>query len=209
MRDRILDATERLLGRLGYRKTTMDDIAAEAGVGRRTIYLHFPGKEEVALATIDRIVERLKVRLREAAAAPGTWEQRLREMLAIRVLFRFDSVRDYSHGMDEIFASLRPAYMAQRARYFDEEAAILAEVLARGRDAGAFAFDDAEATAHALLLALNALLPSNLSTRELGERREVEERVARISDLLLRGLCRRDPPPGRPGTLSRGAAAGR
>ncbi len=68
MRDRILDATERLLGRLGYRKTTMDDIAAEAGVGRRTIYLHFPGKEEVALATIDRIVERL----REAAPGPAS-----------------------------------------------------------------------------------------------------------------------------------------
>jgi len=30
MRDQILDATERLLGRLGYQKTTMDDIAVEA-----------------------------------------------------------------------------------------------------------------------------------------------------------------------------------
>ena len=51
MRDRILDATERLLGRLGYQKTTMDDIAIEAAIGRRTIYLHFAGKEAVALAT--------------------------------------------------------------------------------------------------------------------------------------------------------------
>jgi AcrR family transcriptional regulator len=209
MRDRILDATERLLGRLGYRKTTMDDIAAEAGVGRRTIYLHFPSKEEVALATIDRIVERLKSRLREAADGPGTWEERLREMLAIRVLFRFDSVRDYYHGIDEIFRSLRPAYMARRARYFDEEAAILVEVLEHGRAAGVFAFDDARATAHALLLALNALLPSNLSTRELGERSQVEARVARISDLLLHGLCRRESSRGRPTTPRRGAVAGR
>lgn len=209
MRDRILDATERLLGRLGYRKTTMDDIAIEAGIARRTIYLHFPTKEEVALATIDRIVERLKGRLREAATAPVPWEERLREMLSIRVLFRFDSVQDYYHGIDEIFRSLRPAYMARRARYFDEEAAILAEVLLHGRDAGVFTFDDARSTAHALLLALNALLPSNLSTRELGERREVEEQVARISDLLLYGLCRREPPRRRPATPRRGAVTGR
>ena len=55
MRDRILDSAERLMGRLGYQKMTMDDIAREAGIGRRTIYLHFPGKEETGLATIDRI----------------------------------------------------------------------------------------------------------------------------------------------------------
>ena len=34
-RDLILDATERLLGRLGYQKTTMEDIAREAGIGKR------------------------------------------------------------------------------------------------------------------------------------------------------------------------------
>ena len=42
MRDRILDSAERLLDRLGYQKMTVDDIAREAGVGRRTIYLALP-----------------------------------------------------------------------------------------------------------------------------------------------------------------------
>ena len=66
--DRILDATECLLTRLGYRKMTMDDVAQEAGIGKRTIYVHFPSKEEVALASIDRVVDRLTTRLRELAA---------------------------------------------------------------------------------------------------------------------------------------------
>ena len=126
MRDRVLDSAERLMGRLGYQKMTMDDIAREAGIGRRTIYLHFPSKEETALATIDRIVDRLKSRLGELAASDLPWDERLRRMLLVRVLFRFDSVRDYYHGIDEIFRSLRPAYMARRARYFAEEAAIFA-----------------------------------------------------------------------------------
>ena len=44
-RDRILDAAERLLARFGYKKTTMEDIAREAGLGKRTLYLHFASKE--------------------------------------------------------------------------------------------------------------------------------------------------------------------
>jgi AcrR family transcriptional regulator len=191
-RDRILDATERLLGRYGYRKTTMDDLAREAGIGRRTIYLHFPSKEEVALASIDRIVERLKVRLADIAESGGPADRRLRRMLATRVLFRFDSVRDYYPSLDELFEALRPAYMARRQRYFDEEARIFAGVLAEGREAGVFAFDDTLPTAHTLLLATNALLPSGMSVRELGAREDVEAKVARIAGLLLDGLRRRE-----------------
>src|SRR6516225_5249986 len=81
MRNRILDATERLLARLGYQKTTMDDIAREAGIGKRTIYLHFPSKEEVALGSIDRIVERLKERLQTLALSGESPAERLRQML--------------------------------------------------------------------------------------------------------------------------------
>jgi hypothetical protein len=116
-------------------------------------------------------------------------------MLLERVLFRFDSVRDYYQGIDDIFRSLRPAYMARRARYFAEEAAIFELVLSGGRDAGALELDDPEATATTLLLATNALLPSSLCTRELGERAEVEARAARIADLLLRGLRPLRPRP--------------
>jgi AcrR family transcriptional regulator len=188
MRDRILDATERLLGRLGYQKTTMDDIAHDAAIGRRTIYLHFATKEEVALATIDRIVDRLKHALRLVANSPQPPADRLKAMLQLRVMFRFDSVRDYYHSIDEIFRSLRGPYMARRARYFTEEAALLAQVLSAGRDNGLLRFDDAETTAHLLLLATNSLLPSSLSTAELGERKEVEARITGIANLLVKGL---------------------
>jgi AcrR family transcriptional regulator len=193
MRDRILDATERLLGRLGYQKTTMDDIAQEAEVARRSIYLHFDSKEAVALGTIDRIVERLLERLETLAKADLPNAERIRRMLAERVLFRFDSVGSYFHSIDEIFRSLRPAYMARRASYFEKEAVLFARVLSAGLEAGELAIEDAAASAQALLLATNALLPSSLSTRELGRRSEVEQRVHRIADLLVNGLRARTP----------------
>ncbi len=43
----ILDAAAAVIIRLGYDKTTMSDIAEEAGASRRTIYLYFKGKEEL------------------------------------------------------------------------------------------------------------------------------------------------------------------
>jgi len=171
----------------------MDDIAREAGIGKRTIYLHFPSKEEVALGSIDRIVERLKERLETLAVSGESPAERLRQMLLTRVLFRFDSVREYHQSIDELFRSLRPAYMARRDRYFDEEARIFAKVLSDGCETGVFAVEDSLATAQALLLATNAMLPSSLSTRELGERSDVEAKVCEITTLILDGLRRREP----------------
>jgi AcrR family transcriptional regulator len=172
----------RVVGRI-----RVDDL----GIGKGTVYLHFPSKEEVALCTIDRIVERLLDRLRSHAESQEPPAQRLRQMLLTRVLFRFDSVKEYSRSLDELLASLRRAYLARRQRYFDAEAEVFAVVLREGKDAGAFRFDDALATAHTLLLATNALLPSSLSARELGKRKDVQEKTARITDLLLAGLQRR------------------
>lgn len=189
-RDLILDAAERLIGALGYSKTTMDDVARAAGVGKRTIYVHFPTKEEVVLSTIDRIVDRLLARLRDHAAGPGSAPDRVRAMLRERVLFRFDSVRDYSHGLDELFASLRPAYLARRGTYFAAEAGVFAGVIRAGHAAGEFVAPDPAAAAEALLLATNSLLPYALSARELGRRKDVEARAGRVADLLLYGLCR-------------------
>ena len=203
-RELILDAAERLIGVLGYSKTTMDDVAKAAGVGKRTIYVHFPSKEEVVLSTIDRIVARLVDRLRVHAAAPGPAAGRIRAMLVERVLFRFDSVRDYSHGLDELFASLRPAYLARRERYFAAETGVFEEVLATAHASGEFDVTDTRAAAEALLLATNSLLPYALSARELGRRVVVEARISRLADLLLHGLCRvRKPRSTKPVPLSR------
>ena len=45
--DQILTAAAEVIIRLGYDKTTMSDIAEEAGLSRRTLYLYFKGKEDL------------------------------------------------------------------------------------------------------------------------------------------------------------------
>ena len=191
VKDAILDSTDRLLARFGYRKMTVEDIAAEAGIGKGSIYLHFSSKEEVVLSHIDRIVDRLRERLKEIARSDATAAERLRLMLLTRVLFRFDSIQHYTQSLNDLLSGLRSSLLARRAQYFESEAQIFAEVLTAGREVGEFSFDDELATAHALLQATNGLLPYSLSTTELGAREEVEQRTADVANLMLRGLLSR------------------
>ena len=191
VKDAILDATDRLLAQFGYRKMTVEDIAAEAGIGKGTIYLHFSSKEEVVLSHIDRIVERLRDQLKEIARSDAPAAERLRLMLLTRVLFRFDSIQHYTQSLNDLLAALRPGLLRRRAQYFESEAQIFAEVLTDGKRSGEFSFDDEHATAHALLQATNGLLPYSLSTTELGERAEVEQRTNDVANLMLRGLLSR------------------
>ena len=193
VKEAILDATDRLLARYGYRKMTVEDIAVEAGIGKGTIYLHFASKEEVVLSHVDRIVDRLKQQhLGVIARSENTAPERIRQMLLARVLFRFDSIQHYTQSLDDLLSALRPGLLARRAKYFEEEARIFAEVLAAGRASGEFQFTNELATARALLEATNGLLPYSLSTAELGEREEVERRTSAIAELLLHGLLSRN-----------------
>jgi len=191
IRDLILDGVDSLLGRFGFRKMTMEDLAREVGIGKGTIYLHFPSKEELTLSHIDRIAERLLTNLRGIACSSAAPEERIRRMLVERVLFRFDSVYHYAQNLNDLLSSIRRDLLARRETYFEREADVLSQVLAEGRKAGVFDFSDARETARILIWSTNSLLPFSLSARELGRREELEERTLSITRVLLRGLIRR------------------
>lgn len=191
VRDAILDATDRLLARYGYKKMTMDDLAQEVGIGKGTIYLHFAGKEEVVLSHIDRIVERLLARMRDIAASRAPAAERLQAMLAERVLQRFDAVQDYRQSLADVLAAIRPSLLARRKQHFAAEAEVLARVLAEGARAGELRPVHPAQTAEAFIIATNALLPYGLSPRELGDRERVADEVRQVAELLLHGVVRR------------------
>lgn len=187
-RDAILDAAGILLGRYGYHKTTMDDLAREAGVARRTLYLHFRSKDEIFLERIDRVVTRLVDELRAIARTPASAEERLKHMLLTRVLYRFDTVRGYVQSLDEIFQALRQPYLQRRESYFLAEASVLATVLEEGVRAGEFSPMEVNETARSLILATSSLMPYALSPRELGSRRDIERTTTRIAEMAIAGL---------------------
>jgi len=188
VRDDILDAAEGLLGRFGYSKTTVEEIAREAGIGKGTIYLHFESKKEVALATIDRLVARVVDRLEEIASGPRPAVDRLREMLVARVVLRLEGVRHYAGRIDELLRAIRPELLARRTQHFEREARVLRAVLEEGAARGELRGDDDAATAAAMIAATNSLLPYDLSVKQLHRRKAIAEQAGRIADLLLTGI---------------------
>jgi AcrR family transcriptional regulator len=207
LRSRVLDAADRLLARHGYRGMTVDDIAAEAGIGKGTVYLAFASKEEVALSCIDRMAEGLLVELREIASGPEPHAERLHAMLLRRILVRVDYARAHATSVDALLAAVRPALLARRARHFDAEAEVIAILLADARQAGAARRVEPRTTAAALVTATNALLPYSLSVAELGRRSEIERRARDLAELLVQGVAL--PSNSRPSPLSHRTRSGR
>lgn len=185
---RILDAADRLLGKYGYRKMTVESLAKEAGIGKGTVYLSFESKADVALACIDRMAARVLSRLEAIGSGAAAPEQRLREMLLERIVHRFDYARLHSSSIDDLLASLRPQLLEHRNEFFRAEADALTKVLAEGRDRGAFEVANPADAAAAMVTATNALLPYSLSVEELGLRDEIVRRAHEIIHLLLRGI---------------------
>ena len=192
-RDRILDAAERLLGRFGYRKMTVDDIATEAGIGKGTVYLSFPSKEEVVLSTVDRIVERVCTAMKEEAARDAPASDRLRAMLRARVLVRFEAVAAYSASLNDLLGSIRAALLERRVQHFEREASILARVIAGAQQDGELTAGPPRRIARALVLATNSFLPYALSPDELGDARRLNREAGDVIDIVVDGITAANP----------------
>jgi AcrR family transcriptional regulator len=179
---------------------TMDDVSRQVGIGKGTIYLHFPGKEELILSHIDRIAERLVAKLHEIGGSSDSPDRRLRKMLILRVLFSYDSVIQYSQNLSDLLSTVRTGLLARREKHFEEEAAVFEGVLREGARLGSLECPDPLTASRVLIQSTNALLPFNLAAHELGRREEVEDQVGRIADLLIKGLL---PCPSRPASWTR------
>jgi AcrR family transcriptional regulator len=67
--DRILDVTADLLLRHGYKRVTIDDVAAGAGIGKGTVYLHWRTREALFWAVLQREAMRMLEQILAGLAA--------------------------------------------------------------------------------------------------------------------------------------------
>src|SRR5438128_12286168 len=66
--ERILDAAVRVFSDKGYHATLVDEIALEAETSKGGIYFHFPNKQAIFLALLDRLAAMLRERIESAVA---------------------------------------------------------------------------------------------------------------------------------------------
>src|SRR5258707_10929835 len=76
----VLAALE-LFTRYGYRKTSIDDIAAAAQAAKRTVYLHFENKAAIFLAILEYLADQVRQRCLAAEGSAGTPADRLTGLL--------------------------------------------------------------------------------------------------------------------------------
>jgi AcrR family transcriptional regulator len=70
-RERILDTAFRLFYAHGIRAVGVDRIIAESGVAKATFYKHFPAKDDLVVAYLDRVDRTWSEQLQAAADAAG------------------------------------------------------------------------------------------------------------------------------------------
>ncbi len=142
LRERILDAATDLMLEQGYGSTSIEAVAARAGVSKRTLYHRFADKGALVQAVVGRVVDAA----RPADAAPAAPEdlasrlqafgrQALRAALSPRVLALYRLIIGESHRFPDLLSAVAmsggraqavrqlSAWMRQELPGLDEQAA--------------------------------------------------------------------------------------
>jgi len=181
--DKMLDAAARLFGSQRFHEVRMEDIAAEAEVGKGTLYRYFSDKEELYLALLDRASQHLLCRLREELGRVEGPRSQLEAVVAAIVAY-FD---EQPHLFDliqraEVLRSTGREFPWQKAR--DELLRLVLDLFEAGKRSGEFRVRDPEIAALMLLGGLRSI------TR-FGTRPRPADLARRIVDNFLHGAARK------------------
>ena len=183
-RERILATAFRLFYAKGIRAVGIDLIISESGVAKATLYRHFPAKDDLVVAYLDKVDGIWFGQLRDAAAAagPDPADQLVGLFDALRSACRRDGYRGCA--FINAAAESRPGTPVHE-RTVEHKAAVLAWVRDLAVQAGA---SDPESLARALTL----LLDGGLASGALDASPEASE-AAKASARALVATAKADP----------------
>jgi AcrR family transcriptional regulator len=115
-REKILQVAAKLFVRQGYTATSVNQIAAEAGIGKATVYHHFPDKQAIAFSLLDRSSARVRDAL-SAVSAEADPRRRIEAIAGAALRLRAESF--------DLFQVIRREVPDSRTRMHAQLAAIL------------------------------------------------------------------------------------
>lgn len=190
-REQILKAADRLLRHYGPHKTTVADVAREAGVGVGTVYLEFPSKdalvEELSRSRYRAVLAAMRAR---AVAAGRPFRERFSAVFDARLEAFLALADEGAHACDLVHC-VSSAVKTAEACFSEGEIELLIDVLRGGMEAGEFDVREPLAVARSLRRAYVSFMPPWLFGKD---RAEVRLELAAMHELVLSGLLRRALP---------------
>lgn len=129
-RRRIVAAATSLFNRYGFKRTSVDQLAAEAGVAKPTIYAYFDDKEAIFRAVVEAVCDEMVSGAKDASARDAPIEERLAAMLSAKLTRYFELVLASPHAAElvdshgtigaEIVQRADRAYLALLVRVIEE-----------------------------------------------------------------------------------------
>ena len=183
-RERIMEAAKALILHYGYKKTTMQDIAENAGMSVGSLYNYFKSKEDICSACAEGFKRAVFEKMEQVAVSELTCEQKLKEMMLIRNLSYHEHFSETPHGM-EIVSAMLPKLKGLMEKFALLESELIERVIADGVARGDFFVEDSSRAAATFRHAFSGLVPP-LSI-DLSED-EIREGTERMASLLLRAF---------------------
>jgi AcrR family transcriptional regulator len=164
-RQRILEAARKRFRYYGVRKTTMQEIARDAGVAVGTLYLYFKDKDDLLVACTDEYVTRHRRQAEAILNSDASAADKLRRY----VLDRFRASQATRAGGYRPAAELEREVLRLRPERRLEAGRMMAEYFVRilrlGMDTGELNSDHPERDARVLLFSLAFLFPTAMDER--------------------------------------------
>lgn len=104
--DRLLEAAVTVFSRYGYQRTSMADVAREAGVSRAALYLHHKDKAALFQALTERMVEEALDAARGAWRSGAPLVENLKATILAKDLRLFRLLHASAHGAELLTACL-------------------------------------------------------------------------------------------------------
>lgn len=183
----ILECAARLFARFGLRKTTIDDIARDAGLGKGTIYLYFESKEAIFTAFIKNEMAQTVKKLQREVERAVSVEDKLKRYLSSSVRYVAERMKQLGVTRDSILEShlLMPEMDKLRDDCRAEVREVLRGIVEEGMRLGMFRVRDLDF----VLLAISSTVEGLTSPWfGLGRNLAVEATVDALSQFLIEGL---------------------
>ncbi len=184
--DRLLDATRESILSVGWRRTTLTDVARRAGVSRMTVYRTYPDMPSLFRDLMTREWAEVVGDLASTDELTGPWPERIAAGLvgAVSALRNDELVRRIVDVDPEL---LLPYLLTRRGRSQDAVLDLLSERIARAQIDGDVRDGDPVLIARALVLAAHGFL---LSASTMTDRDRTEARLDQeLTELVRRYLA--------------------